>query len=101
VAGVAALAQDGYLERSRAFVDGQRAWLVRELAALGLPAIPSCANYLLFRCDVALHGPLLERGVLVRCCGDFAGLDARWYRVAVRTVAQNRRLVEALKEVLA
>lgn len=38
---------------------------------------------------------LAEHGVLVRDASTFAGLDARHLRVAVRTPAENARLVEA------
>jgi histidinol-phosphate/aromatic aminotransferase/cobyric acid decarboxylase-like protein len=42
--------------------------------------------------DVALR----EHGVLVRDASNFAGLDARHIRVAVRTPAENVRLVRSL-----
>ncbi len=100
-AGVAALEESAYIERVRALVRIERAWLREQLAALGLAVVPGEANFLLFRSAVPLAAPLRRRGILIRGCGDFAGLDDTWYRVAVRTHAENQRLIDALTEVLA
>ena len=100
-AGLAALRETDYVERVRELVRAERLWLYEQLTALGLHVVPGEANFLLFRCDTPLDAPLRERGILVRGCGDFAGLDETWYRVAVRTHAENQRLIAALTEVLA
>jgi adenosylcobyric acid synthase len=39
---------------------------------------------------------LLEKGIAVRICHNFEGLDHRFFRIAVRTEAENLRLMEAL-----
>ncbi len=99
-AGLAALADESYAERVRELVRRERAWLFERLTALGLRVVRGEANFLLFRCERTLAQPLRERGILIRCCADFAGLDATWYRVAVRTHGDNERLIAALEEVL-
>ena len=58
-------------------------------------------NFLLFYSEIPLELPLRQRGILIRCCGSFAGLDDTWYRAAIRTRADNERLVAAIGEVLA
>ena len=58
------------------------------------------ANYLLFRCETPLIQPLRRRGILLRSCGNYEGLDDTWYRTAVRTGPENARLLAAIKEVL-
>lgn len=100
-AGVAALRETDYVERVRALVRTERALLSQRLAALGLRVVAGEANFLLFRCDTPLDAPLRRRGILIRRCGDFAGLDDTWYRAAVRTHGDNERLIAALTEVLA
>lgn len=65
---------------------------------------PSAANYLLLRVippapdarEVA--DALGGRGVLVRLCHDFRGLEEGFIRVAVRKPPENERLIEALQE---
>ena len=67
---------------------------------LGLFVVPGEANYLLFQCLVDLTEPLAGQGILLRNCGGFRGLDRTWYRAAVRTAADNERLVDAIMEAL-
>ncbi|MBQ7713283.1 MAG: aminotransferase class I/II-fold pyridoxal phosphate-dependent enzyme, partial [Oscillospiraceae bacterium] len=100
-AGIAALADADYLARLRALVRTERAWLHERLCALGLRVAAGEANFLLFRCETPLGPPLRARGILLRNCGDFAGLDENWYRAAVRTRADNERLIAAIGEALA
>ena len=100
VAGIAALEERGYLARSHGYSRGGRARLEAGLAAFGLRVVPSHANYVLFRSEKLLYDEALARGVVLRRCANFAGLDDHWYRVAVRTAAENERLLEVLGEVL-
>jgi threonine-phosphate decarboxylase len=106
VAGVASLASDGYRERTIGYVSVEREALARGLAGLpGLTPFPSAANYLLVEMRNALtaaelRNRLLEKRILIRDCANFQGLDGRFFRVAVRSGEENRRLLVALAEVL-
>lgn len=100
-AGQAALKETAYVERVRALTAGERPWLAAGLEALGLRVAPGEANFLLFRCETPLAQPLRQRGILLRSCANYTGLDGTWYRTAVRTRAENERLLQALREVLA
>jgi threonine-phosphate decarboxylase len=114
VNGPAALAgrwlagQQSYLEESRRSVRIFRQGLQEQLQGLpALSCIPSEANFILCRItDLAwdagrLAAALAERGILVRTCGDFTGLEKeRFIRVAVRRPEQNERLLRGLKEIL-
>lgn len=100
-AGLAALRETEYVQRVRELVRIERPWLYGQLTALGLRVVPGEANFLLFQCGTPLDMSLRKRGILIRGCGDFAGLDETWYRVAVRTHEENQRLIAALREVLA
>ena len=100
-AGLAALAEEpGWLTRTRSLVARERRWLTEELTALGLTVYPGRANYLLVRGERPVHRQLLERGVMVRNCESFPGLDAGYFRVGVKTRPENKILMDALKEVL-
>ena len=99
-AGLAALEERDHIERVRALVRAQRPRLQKELRALGLKVIPGEANFLLFQSAAPLCDPLRARGILIRSCADFHGLDGSWYRTAVRTGPENERLIAALKEIL-
>lgn len=99
-AGVAALKEGAYALQVRSLLAVERPWLAEELRRLGLRVVPGEANYLLFACSAELSAPLAERGILLRRCGNFEGLDNSWYRAAVRTHEENQRLIQALEEVL-
>ena len=99
-AGIAAIKNDEYVNQIRMTIHTERAWLYETLTSLGLFVVPSEANFLLFRSGKRLDAALRKRGVLIRRCGDFAGLDKSWYRVAVRTRMENERLIAALREVI-
>lgn len=108
VVGVAALADKGYVNATRAFVCEERARLMEGLSALpGLHVFPSSANYLLVRMGKGptnardLAERLLQNGLAVRACDDFDGLDRRYFRVAVRRREENERLVREVWAVLA
>ena len=47
-----------------------------------------------------LRALLAGKGILIRDCSNFRGLDARFFRVAVRSRKENLKLLFALKEVL-
>jgi len=100
-AGIAALQDKDYVNRLRALISAERKRMIPALEGLGLRVIPGEANFLLFRADdPALCQKLRERGILIRGCGNFAGLDVNWYRAAIRTEKENDRLLKALREVL-
>ena len=99
-AGVAALRAGDYVRATRRLIARERPALCAALRGLGLRVIPGEANFLLFQSPAPLFDALLRRGILVRDCGNFHGLDSTWHRVAVRTEAENRRLIAALREAL-
>jgi len=82
---------------SRTFIAQERDWLSSQLNAIGLSCQQSSANYLLVetgRTATSLSTQLETFGILVRDCTSF-GLPT-CIRIAVRTRAENRILVEAL-----
>lgn len=99
-AGIAVLKEGAFLENARQLIRRERPFLVEELEKLGLWVCPSQANYLLVRSGKPLAGPLLERGILIRDCSNYAGLGPGWYRLAVRRREENRALLDALKAIL-
>ena len=100
-AGIAAVEDRGFAEASIAEVASLREDLFGALDALpGLQPYPGTANFLLVRGPDGLPERLAGRGVLVRGCGPFYGLGPEFFRVAVRSVEENGRLVAAIKEEL-
>ena len=99
-AGIAALDETEYVAQVRDLIKTQRPILVHGLRALGLRVVEGRANYLLFRAPEALGSALRQKGAVLRSCGNYPGLDASWYRTAVRTETENRQLLALLAETL-
>ena len=99
-AGIAALDETEYVAAVRNLIEAERPKMTAGLRALGLRVVEGRANYLLFRADETLGETLREKGVVLRSCGNYPGLDGSWYRTAVRTAAENERLLKILGEVL-
>ncbi|MEN6465944.1 MAG: cobyric acid synthase [Syntrophaceae bacterium] len=105
-AGEAALLDERYGGESRAYVKGARTALAAGLGKIpGLTVYPGEANFLLVRIGGKIDAPelaarLIRKGIAVRVCSNFDGLDSRFFRVAVRTEEENERLCAALAAVL-
>ena len=97
-AGVAALAERDFLQRTLSLVRRERQWLTDNLTALGFWVCPSHANYLLFRGPLGLREDLLQQGIAIRGCGNYNGLDDGWYRIAVRPHGENEALITAIRQ---
>ena len=100
-AGVAALQETAYADRVRALIETERPKLAAGLRALGLRVVDGRANYLLFRAPADFGEKLRRHGAVVRSCANYPGLDATWYRMAVRTDVENQQLLAIMQEVLA
>lgn len=99
-AGIAALADKAYLGTTNDLIRKERAWLTRNLEQLGARVYPPEANYILFRMEHAepVRKQLADKGILVRGCGNYRGLDDRYLRIAVRGRKDNEQLINALKD---
>lgn len=100
-AGLAALQETVYAGAVRALIAEQRPRMAAGLRALGLRVMDGQANYLLFRATPDFGEKLRRRGAVVRSCANYPGLDAAWYRTAVRTAQENTRLLQIIGEILA
>lgn len=99
-AGLAALEEKAYLEQLRDVIERERPLLQKGLEDLGCRVVPGQANFLLIQSPAPnLRERLEEKGISIRSCGDFLGLDEGWCRVCVRTGEDNQRLLSAMREV--
>ena len=108
LAGVASLKDIRYMQETRKIVVREKKFLYKQLSKIpGIKPLPPAANFILI--DVRKSGftssqitdALGERGILVRDCEGFAGLDSGGYiRIAVRTRAENEKLLYELKNAL-
>ena len=69
------------------------------LRGRGVEYIPSSASFVLARLGAGVREALRARGIAVRRCDTFPGLDASWARIAVRPPAMTDRLLCVLDQV--
>ena len=101
-AGLAALETGPeYMEKARALVASERKKMTAALEKLGCSVFPGEANYIFFSCSKELYEPLLQRGILIRRCDNYPGLEKGDYRAAVLRQEENQVLAEALEEIIA
>jgi threonine-phosphate decarboxylase len=101
------LGNSDYIMKTQKTVIDERKFLADGLNKInGLKAFPSTANYLLLKLlkgkmsSTLLREKLLSRGLLVRNCNNFRGLNNRYFRIAVRTRSENKLLLKALENEL-
>ena len=103
-AGIAAIADREQVQKGREAVREGKEYLLKAARSLGLEIAPSAANFLLLRAGSRNAGELRRQlltrhKVCVRDCASF-GLP-EYIRVGIRTMDDNRRLADALEQVLA
>lgn len=98
-AGVAAIKEQEYIARAVVCIQTQRQFLLEELQAAGCSVFDSDADYLLFYSEMPLYELFLQRGILIRDCSNFRGLQRGYYRIAVKSEEQNRMFAEVLREI--
>jgi threonine-phosphate decarboxylase len=98
VAACAALGCLPWLEQSREIIATERRYLAEALRELGFTVFDSDANFMLFRSARPLLRGLMERGILIRDCSSFHGLDGSYYRCCVKRREQNELFIAALRE---
>ena len=107
-ASIESLKDRCYIRRTILYVQEARRKLIIELKKYPyLKIFPSAANYLLLKLDKSapikvpqLYERLLQKGIIIRKCDSFEGLDERFFRIAVRKNSENGRLIKELAQAL-
>ncbi len=96
-AGIAALKEDTYVKSSMENLRKERKYLLEEIGSLGFKTYDSKANYIFFKGPENLYEFCLSKGILIRDCSNYEGLEAGYYRIAVKRHEDNKKLIEVLK----
>lgn len=98
---LASLGDPEQVERSRRVNSDGKKYLYREFEAMGLPYVPTEANFIFVDIKTncrPVFNEMLKRGVIVRT-GDIFGLPT-FIRVTIGTEAENKRFIQTLREAL-
>lgn len=102
-AGCAALNKD-FIKETKDYVKYQREFLFQHLSDLGIKVFKSQANYMLIKVDEKfddgdLADVAIKHRILIRKCSNFKGLSPSFFRIAVRTDAENTTLIDVLSHI--
>jgi len=107
LATLAAFKDKEFIENTKRTITKEKAELAKMLTEIGgLHVYPSETNFLLVKIlkpkftSTALIEELAKKGLLIRDCSTFVGLDDSYFRVTVRSAENNARLVGTLKKIL-
>lgn len=96
-----------YIKKTKKHIRREREQLTKLLKEANMFHIfPSETNFLLVKILKKgitarnLKEKLAEKGILIRDCGDFPGLDESYFRITVRNTEENLTLLNALKVIL-
>ncbi|MBI4680519.1 MAG: threonine-phosphate decarboxylase [Nitrospirae bacterium] len=101
-AAMAALGDNEYIGKTLRLIKSEKDFLKGSFRKIGIEFLPSDANFYLLKIkdntkvDLKLRG----KGILVRDCSNFRGLDSTYIRVAVKSHKNNMRLMKELSRLL-
>ncbi len=97
-AAVAALEDEAYAARTMDMIQEEKRYVEKRFHEVGIEFIPSAANYYLLKIKDAESAviELRKKGILVRDCSNFRGLDNSYIRVAVKSREQNEMLIKEM-----
>ncbi|MBI5188066.1 MAG: threonine-phosphate decarboxylase [Nitrospirae bacterium] len=100
-AAVVALKDKVYRDETFRLMREEKRFLEKKFKKLGIEFSFSQANFYLLRIDGAeeICKRLKIKGILVRHCSNFRGLDSRYIRVAVKSHRENTILIRELAEI--
>lgn len=107
VAAINTLRDEKYIQESIEKGIESRQYLYDEISKInGLNVFPSKSNFMLIGIkdtgftanQLALE--LMKKGIIVRDCTSFKGLDEYWIRISICTLEEDKKFIEILKEVL-
>ncbi|MEA4972853.1 MAG: histidinol-phosphate transaminase [Candidatus Metalachnospira sp.] len=100
IAGIAALEDNDYIETTQKIVSYESRWLINEIRKFGIKVYDAEANFIFIKSPFdGFQKKLLDKGVKVRYCGNFVGLQGEHIRIAVRKHEDNEKFIDAVKEI--
>jgi histidinol-phosphate aminotransferase len=97
---LAALTDDSHMDQTKVVNAEGLAFYHQAFADRGLEFVPSVANFILVKVGDGdgLFKKMLQRGIILRAMSSYKLPE--WVRISVGTMAQNRRCIEVMDEVL-
>jgi threonine-phosphate decarboxylase len=101
-AAVVALKDKVYRNETFRLINEEKQFLERSFKKIGMEFFHSDTNFYLLKISSAneIYQQLKRKGILVRDCTDFRGLDSTYLRVAVKSHRENVILIKELTSII-
>ncbi|PIP69488.1 MAG: threonine-phosphate decarboxylase [Nitrospirae bacterium CG22_combo_CG10-13_8_21_14_all_44_11] len=101
-AGVAVFNDAAFKKKTFRVIKREKDFLEKGFKRLEISYIPSEANYYLLRINHAkeIISALRNKGIIVRDCSNFKGLDGAYIRIAVKSREDNMRLLNVIARLM-
>jgi threonine-phosphate decarboxylase len=94
--GIEVLKNLNFIAETRKFIAEEREFLLRKLSDLGLECYDSKSNFIMAKSKTPLFEKLYKKGIAVRDCSNFTGLDEHYIRIGLRKHDDNVKLIEEI-----
>jgi len=92
-----------YIGKSKAYIHEERKYLLSELSNIeGIAPYSTQSNYILIKLlkwnEEYVFNHFLKKGIVIRKCSSFEGLNGEYIRVAIKDREKNIKLIKTFKE---
>jgi threonine-phosphate decarboxylase len=94
--GIEVLKNLNFIAETRKFIAEEREFMLRKLSDLGLECYDSKANFIMIKSQKPLFKGLYKKGIAVRDCSNFTGLDEHYIRIGLKKHDDNVKLIEEI-----
>jgi threonine-phosphate decarboxylase len=101
IAGFAAIRDAAYKSETFRIIQKEKKILEDGFKLLGITYFPSSTNFYLIKHDSTqkIISSLRNRGIMIRDCSNFMGLDGSYMRIAVRSNKENIKLLKEIAHI--
>lgn len=101
IAGLMALEDKNYLNKTVEYISTERRYLINSLKKSGVFVYSSDTNFILIKSPYCgFRELLLKNGIKARNCDNFIGLTEEHIRISIKKHADNERLLETIKHMI-
>src|SRR5699024_5764002 len=102
-AGQYIISDEEYIERANVYIENERQYISKELSKISwLHTHPTQTTFQLRKLNKLdenyLFKYFLSRGIVIRKCSSFLGVDKQYIRIAIRSRKDNEKLINIFKE---
>lgn len=101
ISGIEATKQKDYVLETVEIVAKEKKFIEVEFDRLSIKYVKSKANFILFYTEIEnFFEKIAKKGILLRSCANYEGLNDKYYRICIKKHDENKILIEKIEEIL-